>query len=372
MRVGFDVAQTCDPKAGCGWATDLLARTLVRTSPEVTFDLYHHFSGYFNDRTSRGTHIGAPNVTEPFRRMRPFQAKRAWRQVEQGKSLPGNPDIVHSNCFRAPVVSPAKLVYTVYDVSFWVRPDFATEVNRLVCQEGVLQAIERARGFVFISQSSRDEFERIFPDLLQQKGIESTVALLASRFDPVMQPRAVPPNSEWLAVGSLEPRKNYQALLDAFELYWQQSRERRSLVIAGGNGWKSKDVRMRISQLEAAKKVRYVGYVSDPELLELYRQSYGLVLLSHYEGFGLPVVEAMSQACPVITRKHTSLPEVGGIAAIYCENDPREIAAAMLRLERNPEYYIQHSARSLRQAAQFSWVAAANQVLELYRKLVSR
>jgi glycosyltransferase involved in cell wall biosynthesis len=372
MRVGFDVAQTCDPKAGCGWATDLLARTLVRTFPEVDFDLYHHFAGYFNDWTSRGTHIRASNVSEPFRRMRPFQAKRAWRMVEDGKPLPGKPNIVHSNCFRAPLVSPASLVYTVYDFSFWVRPDFTTEVNRLVCQEGVLQAIERASGFVFISQSSRDEFERIFPDLLRQKGIESTIALLASRFDPVMQPRVVPPNSEWLAVGSLEPRKNYQSLLDAVELYWEQSSEKRSLVIAGGKGWKSDDILIRIKRLEAAKKIRYVGYVLDEQLLRLYQQSYGLIFVPHYEGFGLPVVEAMSQACPVITRNHTSLPEVGGSAAIYCEDDPVEIATAMLRLERNPGYYIQQSAGSLRQAARFSWTAAANQVLELYRKLGSR
>jgi glycosyltransferase involved in cell wall biosynthesis len=304
--------------------------------------------------------------------MRPFQAKRAWRMVEDGKPLPGNPDIVHSNCFRAPVVSPAKLVYTVYDVSFWVRPDFATEVNRLVCQQGVLQAIERAAGFVFISQSSRDEFERIFPYLLQERGIESTIALLASRFASVTQPRTVPSRGDWLAVGSLEPRKNYQALLDAFELYWQQSAEKRSLIIAGGKGWKSEDIWERIRQLEAAEKIRYLGYVSDEQLLQLYQSCYGLVFLSHYEGFGLPVVEAMSQACPVITRKHTSLQEVGGSAAIYCENDPAEIAAAMLRLERNPGYYIQQSAGSLRQAAQFSWIAAANQVLELYRKLGSR
>jgi glycosyltransferase involved in cell wall biosynthesis len=303
--------------------------------------------------------------------MRPFQAKRAWRTVEDGKPLPGNPDIVHSNCFRAPVVLPAKLVYTVYDVSFWVRPDFTTEVNRLVCQEGVLQAIERASGFVFISQSSRDEFERIFPGLLQQKGIETSVALLASRFDPVMQPRAVPPKSEWLAVGSLEPRKNHLALFDAFELYWRQSSEKRQLIIAGGKGWKSDEVQMRIRQLQAAKKVRYVGYVSDPQLLKLYQRSYGLVFLSHYEGFGLPVIEAMSQACPVITREHTSLPEVGGSAAIYCENDPVEVAAAMLRLERSPTYYVERSGASLKQALLFSWDAAASNVLGLYRKLVS-
>ena len=87
-------------------------------------------------------------------------------------------------------------------------------------------------------------------------------------------------------------------------------------------------------ELQQGGLIKYEGYVDDTRLLELYRDAFALVFPSHYEGFGLPVAEAMSQACPVITRRNSSLPEAGGSAAIYCDDDESEIAAAMLRLER--------------------------------------
>jgi glycosyltransferase involved in cell wall biosynthesis len=270
------------------------------------------------------------------------------------------------------LVGPAKLVYTVYDVSFWRYPEFTTEEIRLLCQRGVLEAIGRAAGFVFISQSSLEEFERVFPGLLQEKGIRHTVALLASRFEPLAQSRATAPRGGWLAVGSLEPRKNYLGILNAFEEYFTKSTAKRRLTIVGGKGRKSDDVRLRIDALERRGLVNYEGYVDDARLRELYANAFALVFPSHYEGFGLPIVEALSQGCPVITRRNSSLPEVGGSAGIYCNDDDGEIAEAMLRLERNQSYYLATSLASLGQAKKFSWSATAGNVLELYDEVVAR
>lgn len=370
LKIGFDVAQTCHDRAGCGWVADLLVREMVKLAPHHEFFLYHQFGGWLNNDTRKGTHVESENVTEPFRRLSPGEAWRIWQAVGAGEeTLPGAPDIVHANCFQAPLVAPAKLVYTVYDVSFWVYPEFTTEENRLVCQRGVLEAIGRAAGFVFISQSSLDEFERIFPGLLAEKGIKHTVALLASRFKSVAQPRTTMPNGDWLAVGSLEPRKNYERILSAFEKYVEKSTVKRRLTIAGGKGWKSEDLRARISSLEQRGLVKYEGYVEDKRLCELYTSAFALVFPSHYEGFGLPVVEAMSQGCPVITRRNSSLREVGGSAAIYCNDDDLEIAETMLRLECDQSHYLGTSGASWTQANGFSWSATASRVLELYDDL---
>jgi glycosyltransferase involved in cell wall biosynthesis len=110
------------------------------------------------------------------------------------------------------------------------------------------------------------------------------------------------------------------------------------------------------------------GYVPEARLAELYRKATGLILPSHYEGFGLPIIEAMSQGCPVITRKHSSLTEVGGSAAIFCQDDPEEIALA---LETKPGYYSEVCANSLRHAAKFDCKSAAAKVLDLYQSLAS-
>ncbi len=371
-KIGFDVAQTCVDKAGCGWLADLLVRALVDLAPDVDFYLYHQFGTWINHDVSSGTHLARAGVREPFTSMSPGRAREIWRQVElAGKSLPGDPDVVHSNCFQAPSIGKAKLIYTVYDVSFWAKPEFTTEVNRLVCQRGTLEAISRASGFVFISESARKEFERILPHLCERRGIETTVALLASRFPHVERSRQQAPAAEWLAVGSLEPRKNYEQLLDAFEGYWEQSRIKRRLVIAGGSGWKSESLRARIGTMEKSGMVNYLGYVEDARLWELYKNAFALVFPSHYEGFGLPIVEAMSQACPVITRKNTSLPEVGGEAAVYYDDTTRNLVEQMLRLEERSQLYGELSERALTQARKFTWAKTAAKVYELYDQVLS-
>jgi glycosyltransferase involved in cell wall biosynthesis len=372
VKIGFDVAQTCVDKAGCGWVADLLIKALIDLAPEVDFYLYHQFGTWINDDVSSGTHLARAGVIEPFTSMSPGRAREIWDLVEcAGKSLPGDPDVVHSNCFQAPSTGRAKLIYTVYDVSFWAKPELTTEANRLVCQRGTLGAISRASGFVFISESARKEFERILPDLCEKRGIETTVALLASRFPHVEKSRQQAPAAEWLAVGSLEPRKNYEQLLDAFESYWEQSRKKRRLVIAGGSGWKSERLRARIGTMEKNGMVNYLGYVEDTRLWELYKNAFGLIFPSHYEGFGLPIVEAMSQACPVITRKNTSLPEVGGKAAVYYDDTTRDLVEQMLRLEEQSHLYIELSERALVQARRFSWAKTASKVFELYEQVLS-
>jgi len=372
IRIGFDVAQTCHERAGCGWLADLLVKQMVKLASYHQFFLYHQFGNWINQETTKGTHLESENVSEPFCSLSPGEASKVWQSVDAGvTTLPGTPDIVHANCFQAPKVGPAKLVYTIYDVSFWVCPQFTTEDNRLVCQRGVLDAIGRAAGFIFISQSSRDEFERIFPGLLQENDIKCATVLLASRFAPAVAARTVMPNGNWLAVGSLEPRKNYDTILDAFERYFDQSTVKRRLTIAGGRGWKSEHLHARITDLENKGLVKYEGYVEDSRLHRLYSDSFGLIFPSHYEGFGLPIVEAMSQACPVITRKNSSLPEAGASAALYCEDCEREIANAMLQLERDEAYYLATSRASWEHAKSLSWSAAADKVLEVYDELVA-
>ncbi|MBV8378553.1 MAG: glycosyltransferase family 4 protein [Verrucomicrobia bacterium] len=372
MRIAFDVAQTCGPKAACGWAADLLAKALAESAPDDEFYLYHHFGTWLNPDTSGGTRLQRPNTKEPFRHMTIGEARELWAAVASGNGeLPGSPEIVHANCYQAPKVGSAKLVYTVYDMSFWTHPEYTTEVNRLVCQQGTLDAVSRAVGFVFISQSTRSEFERIFPKLRARQNLVSTVAPLASRFAVVAHPRGEISSRAWLAVGSLEPRKNYGTLLDALEQYSHRSKHRRPLVIAGGSGWKSELLRQRIQEMGQRGLVRYLGYVSGETLNRLYREAFALVFPSHHEGFGLPIVEALSQGCPVITGRNTSLEEAGGSAALYYDATSEDLARSMLELENHPDLYLQKSSLALTQARKFDWKITAKNVLGLYRQLLS-
>jgi glycosyltransferase involved in cell wall biosynthesis len=372
MRIAFDVSQTCHQRAGCAWFADSLARALAEADGTHEILLYHHFDGWINKSTSEGTQIAHPRVSAPLNAM-PYQpARELWKRVrEHGATLPGRPDIVHANNFHAPPLATAKLVFTVYDLSFWAHPEFTTESNRLICQAGLLEALRNADGLVFISEFSRGEFQRLLPGYLEDSGKASCVIYPAARGVPA---GAVPPAPEnyWLAVGSLEPRKNYGTLLTALETYWKQSDSPKPLRICGGEGWMSDPLKARIADLEREGKVQHLRYVPDGELERLYAGAAGLIFPSLYEGFGLPAVEAMSKGCPVLCSSVASLPEIGGAdAAAYARpDDPDAIAHILLEWERHPDRRLSQARRGLERAAAFSWKRSAQALLAFYRGLL--
>ncbi|MGA8654859.1 MAG: glycosyltransferase family 1 protein [Chthoniobacterales bacterium] len=372
MRIGLDVAQTCVERHGSGWVADNIATAMSTACPGDDIILYHQFGGRINWDTSKGTIIQRSNVTSPFMGLSWLTSKIAWKRIEAGRAdLPGHPEIVHANCFQAPPLGSARLVYTVYDFSFWTHSEFTTEANRFACQQGMLDAIHSATGLVFISENSRRDFCQLFPGLTERRRLMTTVVLLASRFPCLAEARPTFSPGPWLSVGALEPRKNFDVLLNAFEIYWSRSKRRRKLHLAGGRGWKSEGTWKRISELQQRGMVRHCGYISDSELCRFYQESFGFVFPSHYEGFGLPVLEAMSQACPVITSRKSSLPEVGGDAVSYWDGQSAEtLAACMLQLEKDEMFYVRASQACLERARTFSWEKTALELRKFYDRIV--
>ena len=373
MKIGFDVAQTCGLRAGCACYADSLIRAMVAVAPEHQYNLYHRFGGWLDTDPSRGTQIDAPCVNRPFAGMSEKTARLLWKDLAKGKGeLPGNPQIVQSNAFQAPLVGNAKLVVVVHDVSFWAHPEFTTEGTRLGCQSGVCDALRRADGFIFVSQSSMDEFERFLPGWLERNQKPAIAIPLASRLN-AEEGGEKAESSYWLALGSLEPRKNYETLLAAMELYWQRSSRRIPLHMGGGDGWRNERLLSRVAQLGKAGMVRRLGYVPDQELPRLYNAAMALVFPSWYEGFGLPVLEAMQCGCPVISSNRTSLPEIGGSAVSYIEPEsPESICNAMLRMETEPDHRSQLVAAGRERASMFSWENTARSTLEFYRKILTK
>lgn len=369
MRIGFDVSQTCAERAGCAWYADSLVRAMVEVAPENEYFLYHQFGNWINEDTSTGTFLEHPSVQMP---LRGIPAARA-REISRGSGaeiLPvGNPEIVQSNSFQVIPKGRAKLVFVVYDVSFWMCPEFTTEANRLNCQYGVLEALKQADGFLFISESAKKEFETILPGWLTRGGKPSAAIPLAARLQPVNGHEAK--ERFWLAVGSIEPRKNYDALFAAIKLYRQQSQQPSPVWIAASTGWKNDELKKRASELEARGWIRMLGYVDEGTLGSLYQQAFGFVFPSWYEGFGLPVLEAMQAGCPVICSNRTSLPEVGGEAPLYIDpSQPESICDAMISLEQDPARRQCCREAGLTRATQFSWQRTAAATLDFYDKVL--
>jgi len=192
VRIGFDVAQTCAQRAGCAWYADSLVRAMVKVAPENEYLLYHQFGRWINADTERGTVLQHPSVSMPFFGMDPDAARRIWEQSASMPKLPGEPEIVQSNSYQVIRSPGAKLVFVVYDISFWIYPEFTTEANRLNCQYGVLEALKAADALLFISESGRHEFESLFPGLLKRLGKHVAAIPLASRIEPPANEGASP------------------------------------------------------------------------------------------------------------------------------------------------------------------------------------
>jgi glycosyltransferase involved in cell wall biosynthesis len=365
VLIGFDVSQTGAGKAGCGYLAHGLVNALASRGARFVF--YPHFGDLYWEPSPRACSRPGGGATGPTFRW--FErAKQFWRNPPADfEARLGSPCIIHSNNFFCPTgLTKARLVYTLYDLSFMENPEWTTEQNRVGCLEGVYGASLRADFILSISHASLEHFLRVYPHYPRDR---AAVMHLASRFSPQspMRPPArlkgIAPGQYWLCVGTVEPRKNQARLFEALA----RLPGNRPLVLAGGRGWLMDDVARVVGELGLASRVKLTGYVDDAELAWLYANCFGFTYPSLFEGFGLPVLEAMSLGAPVITSNVSSLPEVAGDAALLVDPlDVDDIAAAMARLEGDEALRESLRRKGYEQAARFGWDAAAQAAQDAY------
>jgi alpha-1,3-rhamnosyl/mannosyltransferase len=173
--------------------------------------------------------------------------------------------------------------------------------------------------------------------------------------------------SYWLSVGTIEPRKNQRRIAEAYARYLALGGRPMPLVFAGGSGWLMEDFEKELNELGITPHVVLTGYVSDEELVWLYRNCYANLYPSLFEGFGLPVLEGMQFGAATLASRTTSIPEVAGDAAILLAPENTEAwAQAMLRLAENSSEKENLSDAAREQAGRFGWKASAASLLELY------
>lgn len=190
-----------------------------------------------------------------------------------------------------------------------------------------------------------------------------------SLYEPLKK-YSLSPGSYTLFVGTVEPRKNIETLLEAYGSMPDSVKRRWPLVIAGYKGWSSEKIHLRISKAEREGWVRYLGFVTTDFLPFLFAGARLFVFPSLYEGFGLPVLEAMASSVPVVCSDSASLPEVAGHAAALC--DARDIDKLQQLIQNgieNEKWRSDAIKKGLEQASKFSWTRCANETLKVYREL---
>lgn len=295
-------------------------------------------------------------------------------------NLPGNPtldwfqhaDVFHATRLANPPRRP-RLTATLHDLTCWTMPQFHTPAN-VAAERRLAETVwKRAAGLIAISAYTRDEAVRLLG--LDPRRIRVIHNGVDGRFFDATPAEAARARARYrlerpyvLWVGTIEPRKNLDRALDAWAALPASLREEFTLVVAGPAGWGDPQTLRRLRAQPDG--VRYLGYVPEADLPGLTAGAAVLFYPSLYEGFGLPVAQAMACGVPVVTSGVSALPEVAGEGALYA--DPRSLSdlrGALERLLLSPTLRQKLALAGRERAARYRWEDAARQSLEFFAGL---
>jgi len=367
MNIGIDISQIVY-QTGVSRYTEQLVRHLIKLDTQDKFFL---FSGSLRQKQILSSFIKQLNskrVRGVVTSLSPHLIDFFWNRLSIFSPDKHFPDlhVFHTSDWAIPSTQ-AKLVTTIHDLTFLKFPDSHTSYAKAVHKRHLKQVRKHADAVIAVSQSTKK-------DLIKYGIAEDKIKVIYEAASPIFKPqtnltkiKAVKKkynikNKYILSVGTQEPRKNLYRLIKAFSSLTNHY-PKLQLVIVGKFGWGD--------QIEPRNNVKLLGFIPDEDLALLYSAAKFFVYPSLYEGFGLPVLEAMACGCPVITSNTSSLPEVGGSAALYINpKKPYDIFKAMQMLMKvSPSKLKILAQKSLDQAKQFSWHKTAKQTLEIYKNL---
>ena len=284
-------------------------------------------------------------------------------------------DLLHVT-YNAPLFCPCPSIVTVHDISFEKFPQWFSPRDRVVLKTFVPRSVRRAAGIITATEFTKRELVETYQ--IAPNKVVVTPYAAGEQFRPVhdqallSQVRAKYQTSNHfiLAVGNLQPRKNLVRLIEAFAQVKQTKAAPHKLIIVGKNQWQSSIVFERVKQSELNNQVIFTGFVPDEDLPLLYNAADVFVYPSLYEGFGLPVIEAMACGTPVISSNVASIPEIAGAGAACLVNpyNTNELAQALVRVLSNRAFQEELREKGLERARQFSWRKTAEQTVEIYHQ----
>ncbi len=374
MRIGFGVTALCNGLSGGGldgignYTREIMSR--IVSAPEVELVPFS-FRVKIPTDMGQGVELGR------------YSVNTAW-SVATGANFFGMDDLVnrvdliHATDHYVPRCKPAPMVATLMDAiplshPQWLRSEFRDIKNFLW-----KRAANWADEVITISAYSKIELSNwagisldkitVIPLAVDERWFNSVSSDAFARVRQLYQL----PETFFISVGTLQPRKNVESTIWAHRALSPAERIRTPLIIIGRTGWKCEEVMRLIEEDSASGAVRWLKHVPDADLLPVLKLASALVFPSLGEGFGLPVLEAFAASVPVISSNTTSLPEVTGEAAISLNPlDIDAIARAMQQVLEDQSLVLMLKQRGLARAKEFTWRACADATLQVYRKLLA-
>jgi glycosyltransferase involved in cell wall biosynthesis len=286
------------------------------------------------------------------------------------------PDLLHVQ-YTAPLFCPVPTVVSVHDVSFLEHPEYFKRTRAMQLGITVAQSVKRASRIVTGSEFARDSIVKAYqlppekivvvPDAASPSF--RSVNRDAARRKTVSRFHLKGPYV--LSVGDLQPRKNQLGLIKAFaRLVTDQPQLKQDLVFAGKDAWYGSRVREAARESGVEGRIHFLGFVTDDELLQLYNACDCFAFPSFYEGFGIPVLEAMACGRAVICSNASSIPEVAdGAALLFNPHNTDEIVSALFDVLRDGELRARMERLGIQRASHFTWQKTAEMTLDVYREV---
>ena len=378
LRIAIDYTSAVNQNAGVGRFVRSLVGALLELDSANDYLLLHAAP----NASARAQFPRGRNVSPLPLRLSERWLNILWHRLQAPLPidwLTGPVDIFHSPDFVLPPVRKARSILTVHDLAFLLYPQCADEHLRTYLERTVPRSVARADFVVADSENTRN-------DVVCLLGADpERVAVVPGGVDASFRPV---PAAEHLAlrqrlgldadtpfilfVGVIEPRKNLVRLMDAFAILKSRQNLPHKLVVVGRKGWLWEGIMEHAERFPARGDTIFTGFVPEEELATLYSAAQMFAFPSHYEGFGLPVLEAMACGTPVVASRASSLPEVVGDAGLQVDpDDSEQLAAALELLALNPNVREDMRRRGLERARCFTWHAAASGLLEIYRRVAA-
>lgn len=358
---------------GIEWFTYEILSRMVRDYPGDRFF-------FIFDRKQDPRFIFSDNV-EPVVTGPPARHPMAWHLWNQHMIPPVlkkiNASVYVSPDGMVPLGISTPVIPVIHDIAFHHRPDDLPFLKSVFYRRFYPRYAKEGARVMTVSQFSADDIASSY-NIVKEK-IDVIYNGAADEFYPDrgdtshIIPSLEPGKPYFLFVSNLSPRKNLPNMIRAFNSYRSSNPQPAAMVIAGERFFLNNETDRLVQESEFSNDIIFTGCLGRDKLRRLYSNALALLFVSWFEGFGIPVVEAMKCGIPVITSSTTSLPEISGDAALLCNPaDPGEIAGAMMKIASDPELAANMSERGLRNADRFTWEGAAKSFRESIEKVTTK
>jgi glycosyltransferase involved in cell wall biosynthesis len=366
LKIGIDLSITRTNQAGTAMYAGSLADALQRIDDEHD---YHIFADERRRQMGQGKTLRS--------RAEVVYHDLIWNHVVLPvKVRRAGIDLLHMPASIMPVFAPCPAVVFIHDTLPVTMPQHFTFWWSHYARIFMPLSARRAALILTNSEASKQDIVRHFG--VPPEKVIVTYLAAAPRFQPVSQAEIAAVKDKYrlanfiLSVCTLEPRKNVSRLIQAFARLRQAGVDYQ-LIHVGARGWLYDATLAEVQRLGLADSVRFLGHVPVDDLVALYSAASVFAYPSLYEGFGLPLLEAMACGCPVVTSNRSSLPEVAGEAGILVDPvDVEQIAAAIRQVLNDPALAAAMRQKGLARARLFSWERCARETLDAYRRVLGR